>query len=58
MNRIYLPFLLQIMCIAANAQDLTQLNIEADFGSSTLVMPQDILTTQILFVGGVDEVQY
>ena len=57
MNRIYLLFLLLFMCISAKAQDLTQLNIEVDFGSLNTRHATRYFDYAKLFVGGVDEVQ-
>ncbi len=58
-KRIYLLFALAIFCVSANTQTLfnEEIQIPAGFVPTTLVMPPSPLTTQVLFIGGVDMVQ-
>ncbi len=58
-KRLYLLFALAFSCLAANAQTLfdEEIQIPAGFAPTTIVMPPSPLTTQVLFIGGVDMVQ-
>lgn len=58
-KRIYLLFALAFSCLAANAQTLfdNEISIPAGYAPTSIVMPPSPLSTQILFVGGVDMVQ-
>ncbi|MEL6718204.1 MAG: alkaline phosphatase PhoX [Bacteroidota bacterium] len=60
MRKVLFTFLMTAVAIAAvNAQAIFPEQIEAPegFDSPTLVVPQSPLTTQVLFIGGVDMVQ-
>lgn len=58
-KKLNLLFALALPCLAANAQTLfdEEIQIPAGYAPTTIVMPPSPLTTQVLFVGGVDMVQ-
>lgn len=58
-KRFSLLFALAFSCLAAKAQTLfdEEIQIPAGFAPTEIVMPPSPLTTQVLFIGGVDMVQ-
>ncbi len=58
-KRTYLLFALAFSCLVANAQTLfdNEISIPTGYAPATVVMPPSPLSTQVLFVGGVDMVQ-
>jgi hypothetical protein len=58
-KKYYLLFALAFSCIVANTQTLfdEEIQIPAGYTPTSVVMPPSPLTTQILFIGGVDMVQ-